>query len=58
MINIDTHFFLESPHVDFITTIKERFRDSLMRATMMLFELCPTSFGKELLYARSRSARQ
>ena len=24
MINIDTHFFLEARHVDFMTTIKER----------------------------------
>ena len=24
MINIDTHFFLEAHHVDFLTTIKER----------------------------------
>ena len=24
MINIDTHFFLEACHVDFMTTIKER----------------------------------
>ena len=24
MINIDTHFFLKARHVDFMTTIKER----------------------------------
>ena len=26
MINIDTHFFLEARHVDFMTTIKDRSR--------------------------------
>ena len=35
MINIDTHFFLEARRsVDFMTTIKERVRDSLIEPTM------------------------